>query len=173
MIVVERLAKVLASLDLEGSEWRTRDEVALHSHQRDGRPDPGLRAAAHSGQRLPRYRAGGLGGPRRGCYRAGDRREHPALGGRGRTSRPRTARQAQRARGSRLRLKGVRCGPWGHRGRGEPGCAQRQVGCAHGRGEAPGGSRKGAYLLVPEPEAKFREITSTRTSLINSRGENW
>src|SRR5918995_6884631 len=50
--------------------------------------------------------------------------------------RPRPARQAQRARGSRLRLKGVRGGPWGCRGGGELGPAQRQVGDAHGRGKA-------------------------------------
>src|SRR5215204_650363 len=154
MVEVERLAKALAPLDLkEGG----RNEVALHSHQGYGRPDPGLRAAAHSGQRLPRYWAGGLGGPRRGRYRPGDRRQHPALGGCGRTPRPRTARQAQRARGTRLRLKGVRGSPWGCRGGGELGSAQRQVGCAHGRGAARCGSRQGAYLLVPEPMAKFGE----------------
>src|ERR671916_1131584 len=135
------------------------DEVALHSHQGDGRPDPGLRAAAHSGQRLPRYRAGGLGGPRRGCYRPSDRRQPAAHGGRGRTSRPRTARQAERARGSRLRLKGVRGGPWGCPGGGEPGHSQRQVGCAHGRSKARRGSRQGTYLLGPEPKGKFREST--------------
>jgi hypothetical protein len=33
------------------------------------------------------------------------------------------------------------------------------VGCAHGRGKARCGSRQGAYLLVPEPKAKFREFT--------------
>src|SRR5215213_6902013 len=134
-----------------------RNEVALHSDQGDGRPDPGLRAAAHSCQRLPRYWAGGLGGPRRGCYRPGDRRQHAALGGRGRTPRARTARQAERTRSSSVRLKGVRGSPWGCRGGGELGSAQRQVGCAHGRGAARCGSRQGAYLLVPEPEAKFRE----------------
>jgi predicted peroxiredoxin len=70
--------------------------------------------------------------------------------------RARTARQTQRARSSSVRLKGVRGSPWGCRGGGELGSAQRQVGCAHGRGKARCGSRQGAYLLVPEPEAKFR-----------------
>ena len=41
----------------------------------------------------------------------------------------RAARQAERSPGPRLRLKGVRGGPWGRRRRGEPaGRDQRQVG---------------------------------------------
>jgi len=55
--------------------------------------------------------------------------------------RPRVARQAEGSRGPRLRLKGVRRGPWGRRRRGEPGHDQRQVGRANGRGEARRGGR--------------------------------